>query len=167
MTRFRFGWFSAMLIYLHQFIQTIEKSVTAWNHDSILNGTTTTLRQHSMGVFESIGVIDCMQSSDVFFVHNIELGDVKRHSLMCLSHWVAINYERFDCKKENWCQTTHKQMKRPEIEVRQMRIEMKPRSEHIIQNGIVNLMSARRIAIYILCLPSFFMVLSIVSHITL
>lgn len=38
------GSFNVWLIYLHRFIQKFEKSVTAWNHESILNGTTTTQR---------------------------------------------------------------------------------------------------------------------------
>lgn len=61
----------------------------------------------------------------------------KSHSLMCLSHWVAINYETIWLQKRTHAEPhTHiplinKKKRAPEIRARQMRIEMKPRSASV------------------------------------
>lgn len=64
--------FNVSLIYLHRFIQMFEKSVTAWNHESILNGMTTAQRQHIHAHHESSSLADRTVQSNLF----------------CAIHWI-------------------------------------------------------------------------------
>lgn len=107
-----FGFISSMLIYSYRFIQINgKKSVTVWNHDSILNGMTTiwlSSRTECLWtlLINWVNVVRCALLFVCVRVHFNRNGRCKSHSLMCLSLWFTINYEMI------WLQTLAQQLHR-------------------------------------------------------